>query len=139
MAYIMQRIDANVACAAQYGPILFLDQRQLLTFRYQQGVPLNPEYEKKYVMDQALSSNSVFFQQFVEDLAANKYALIVGELEDTVFRGRNPEYGDSLIEENNAWKRWVSVPLLRYYESVHDFRDAGVETFMPIGRTFECP
>ncbi|MCW5874839.1 MAG: hypothetical protein KIS88_09380 [Anaerolineales bacterium] len=137
--YIMDRIDANVACAAEHGPILFLDQRQLLTFRYQQSVPLNPEYEKKYVMDQALSGNSVFFQQFVEDLADNQYALIVGELEDTVFRGRNPQYGDSLIEENNAWKRWVSLSLLRYYESVHDFRDAGVETFMPIGRGFECP
>lgn len=139
MAYIMERIDSNVACAIQHGPVLFLDQRQLLTFRYQDSVPLNPEYEKKYVMDQALSGNSVFFQQFVEDLAANKYALIVGELEDTVFRGRNPEYGDSLVEEDNAWRRWVSLPLLRYYESVHDFRDAGVETFMPIGRTFECP
>lgn len=139
MQYVMQRIDSNVACAAQYGPVLFLDQRQLLTFRYQQQVPLHPEYEKKYVMDQALSANEAFFQQFVEDLAAHKYALIVGELEDTILRGRNPDYGDSLAEENNAWKRWVSLSLLRYYESVHDFRDAGVETFMPIGRSFDCP
>lgn len=139
LAYIMERIDANVACAVQHGPILFLDQRQLLTFRYQDRIPLQPEYEKKYVMDQALSANRAFFQEFVADLAAHKYALIVGELEDTVFRGRNPEYGDSLAVENNAWKRWVSIPLLRYYESVHDFQDAGVETFMPIGRSFECP
>ncbi len=139
LAYIIERIDANVACAAQYGPILFIDQRQLLTFRYQDQVPLHPEYEKKYVMDQALSANRAFFQEFVEDLASHKYALIVGELEDTVFRGRNPEYGDSLAVENNAWKRWVSIPLLRYYESVHDFQDAGVETFMPIGSSFECP
>lgn len=139
LTYIMERIDANVACAAQYGPILFLDQRQLLTFRYQTGVRLHPEYEKKYVMDQALSANQTFFEGFAADLAAHRYALIVGELEDTVFRGRNPEYGDSLIVENNAWKRWVSIPLLRYYESVHDFQDAGVETFMPIGSAFECP
>ncbi|UYN92569.1 MAG: hypothetical protein KIT70_03510 [Anaerolineales bacterium] len=139
LTYIMERIDANVACAAQYGPILFLDQRQLLTFRYQTQVALHPEYEKKYVMDQALSANQVFFEGFAADLAQHKYALIVGELEDTVFRGRNPEYGDSLIVENNAWKRWVSIPLLRYYESVHDFQDAGVETFMPIGNAFECP
>jgi len=139
IAYIMERIDANVSCAVQYGPVLFLDQRQLLTFRYQQTVPLNPEYEKKYVMDHALADNRIFFDGFVEDLEAHKYALIVGELEDTVFRGRNSEYGDSLIEENNAWKRWVSRSLLRYYESVHDFRDAGVEIFMPIGRTFQCP
>lgn len=139
LTYIMERIDANVACAAQYGPILFLDQRQLLTFRYMAEVALHPEYEKKYVMDQALSANRAFFDEFASDLAVHKYALIVGELEDTVFRGRNPQFGDSLIVENNAWKRWVSIPLLRYYQSVHDFQDVGVETFMPNGNGFECP
>lgn len=139
MAYIMQRLDSNILCAAHYGPVLFLDQRQLLTFRYQQTIALNPEYEKKYVMDQALAGNRAYFEAFVDDLAAHKYSLIVGELEDTLFRGRNPQYGDSLAEENNAWKRWVSLPLLRYYQSIHDFRDAGVEIFMPIGRSFSCP
>jgi hypothetical protein len=48
------------------------------------------------------------------------------------------QLGDSLIEENNAWVKWVTSPLLDYYESVVNRRDIGVEIFVPIERDFDC-
>ena len=39
------------------GEVLFMDQRQLLTFGYITDVPLVPDYEKKVMMNEALSGN----------------------------------------------------------------------------------
>lgn len=138
--FVLERIQDKVACAANYGPVLFMDQRQLLTFGLVENVPLVPDYEKKFVMDQALADNEAYFAEFYEDLAAGEFALIVSEREGTTFKELDQEsIGDSLIEENNAWTRWVSIPLLSYYESVANYRDAAIELFMPIGRNFDCP
>ncbi len=51
-----------VKTAEGQGDVLFLDQRQLLTFGYIENVTLVPEYEKKQMMDQALSSNANYFK-----------------------------------------------------------------------------
>jgi hypothetical protein len=138
--FVLQRIQDKVTCAANYGPVLFMDQRQLLTFGFVENVPLVPEYEKKFVMDQALADNESYFDEFYEDLAAGEFALIVSEREGTTFKELDQEsVGDSLVEESNAWTRWVSIPLLSYYESVANYKDAAIELFMPIGRNFDCP
>jgi hypothetical protein len=138
--FVLQRVQDKVACAAQYGPVLFMDQRQLLTFGFVQEVPLVAEYEKKFVMDQALAGNAEYFEQFHADLAAGRFALIVSEREGTTYQELDQEsVGDSLVEENNAWTRWVSIPLLTYYESVGNYKDAALELFMPLERSFDCP
>ncbi len=46
--------------------------------------------------------------------------------------------GDSLVEENNAWVEWVTLPLLKYYESAADRKDLSLEIFVPIDRDFDC-
>jgi hypothetical protein len=138
--FVLQRIQDKVACAANYGPVLFMDQRQLLTFGFVENVPLVPDYEKKFVMDQALADNEAYFNEFYEDLAAGEFALIVSEREGTTLKELDQEsVGDSLVEESNAWTHWVSIPLLSYYESVANYKDAAIELFMPIGRNFDCP
>ncbi len=138
--FVLERIQNKVACARQYGEVLFMDQRQLITFGEMGDLPLVVDYEKKFVMDQALAGNEAYFEQFRADLAAGRFALIVSEREGTLYKDLDQEsVGDSLVEENNAWVRWVSTPLLQYYESVGNFKDAAVELFMPIERSFDCP
>lgn len=138
--FVLQRIQDKVACARQYGEVLFMDQRQLITFGEVGDLPLVVDYEKKYVMDQALAGNAAYFEQFTQDLSAGRFSLIVGEREAVLYKDANEEtIGDALIAENNAWVKWVTTPLLQYYESVADYRDVAVELFMPIGRDFDCP
>lgn len=138
--FVLERIQSYVACARQYGEVLFMDQRQLLTFGHMGDLPLVVEYEKKYVMDQALSSNDAYFDQFQQDLASGRFSLIVTEREAVLYKDPELEtIGDSLVEENNAWVTYVTIPLLTYYESVADYKDVAVELFLPIERSFDCP
>jgi hypothetical protein len=138
--FVLQQIQDKVACASQHGEVLFMDQRQLLTFGEMGNLPLVVDYEKKFMMDQALAANESYFDQFDADLAAGRFSLIVSEREGTLYKELDQEsIGDSLVEENNAWVHWVSVPLLTYYESVGNYKDAAVELFMPIERNFDCP
>ena len=103
--------DAAVAAAKQ-GEVLFIDQRQLLTFGVVKNVPLVADYEKKYMMDQAMSDNDLYFEPFIKDLAAHRFQLIVSEPLYVKFQGDHYTFGN----ENDAWVKWISIPVLCYYE-----------------------
>ncbi len=60
----LDTIKNEVITAKQQGEVLFIDQRQLLTFGYIKDVPLVAEYEKKYMMDQAMGNNQQYFDPF---------------------------------------------------------------------------
>jgi hypothetical protein len=138
--FVLNRIQDVVGCARKYGEVLFMDQRQLITFGFVSDVPLVVDYEKKYVMDQALSENEAYFEKFREDLVSGRFSLIVSERQAVLYKEPDIEsIGDSLNEENNAWVTWVTTPLLQSYESVGDFKDAAIELFMPINRDYYCP
>jgi hypothetical protein len=59
--YSLQTIRDEVALAQEKGEVLFMDQRQLLTFGYIERIPFVPEYEKKVLMNEALRSNGKYF------------------------------------------------------------------------------
>jgi hypothetical protein len=104
-----------------------MDQRQLITFGYVGDIPLVPDYEKKYVMDKALMGDEAYFARFREDLESGRFSLIVSEREAILFKEADVDsIGDSLNEENNAWVTWVTIPLLKNYESTADFKDTAV-------------
>lgn len=46
---------------------------KLLTFHYISDVSLVPEYEKKMLINQALSSGKNYFQDFYRDLANHRF------------------------------------------------------------------
>ncbi len=94
------------------GEILFIDQRQLLTFGTLRGIELVSEYEKKFLMDQAMAGNRDFFRQFYEDLEQKRFSLIISE---PLFL-KEKLTNESFSEENNAWTLWVSKPLLCYFQ-----------------------
>jgi hypothetical protein len=137
---VLQQVRDQVSCAASHGEVLFMDQRQLLTFGYVGNVRLIPEYEKKVVMNEAMANNKAYFETFYADLASGRFTLIVTERQAVLYKETGEDrIGDSLVEENNAWVEWVTVPLLQYYESVDDHKDVSVELFMPVDRDFSCP
>jgi hypothetical protein len=130
---VLAEIQFFVANAKEDGDVLFIDQRQLLTFGYI-NAPLIPEYEKKVLMNEALSSNASYFEGFYNDLAAGRFSLIVTEPLRTPVKDSTYEFG----EENNAWVMWVSIPVLCYYEEVQTFREVGVQLLVPKSAPDDC-
>jgi hypothetical protein len=123
----LQSIQREVAKAAQNGDVLFMDQRQLLTFGYVKDVPLISEYDKKVLINEALSGNTSYFAKFYEDLATQRFSLIITNPVNRRLDKTDGHFG----EENNAWVKWVSTPLLCYYESSDRLKRVDVELLVP--------
>jgi hypothetical protein len=130
----LEQISAAVKDAQLRGDVLFMDQRQLLTFGDIQHVDLVPAYEKKLMMDQALSGNQAYFQDFYMDLAAHRFSLIVSSPLRTPIK--DSEYGFG--EENNAWVKWVAKPILCYYAEEDTLNEVKVELLVPRADPTDC-
>jgi hypothetical protein len=121
------------------GEILFIDQRQLLTFGKIKNVNLIGEYEKKLLMNEALSNNQAYFNLFYGDLKEHRFALIISEPTRIIYQSDENNFG----EENDAYVKWVSEPLLCYYEPLETFQEVGVELLVPrtspLPENLNCP
>jgi hypothetical protein len=109
------------------GDVLFMDQRQLLTFEYIQEEKFVPEYEKKILMNEALSTNYEYFSSFYADITNQRFSLIVTEPLRTPLKNSSFEFG----EENNAWVEWVSIPVLCYYQEIQTYKEVNVMLLIP--------
>lgn len=128
-------IRTEVARAASQGEVLFMDQRQLIAFRYINPIPFVPEYEKKYMMDQAMGSNSDYFKQYYQDLARHRFTLIVTEpLKLKIQGAENAPFS----EENDAWVRWVSRPTLCFYKPVFTDPQNNIQLLVPQQNIDSC-
>jgi len=123
----LREIRTQVDSASQHGEVLFMDQRQLLTFGYVNAVPFIPEYEKKYMMDQALASNKAYFLPYYRDLADQRFSLIVTEVLKVNLKSQNGVFAD----ENDLWVVWVSQPTLCFYEPIYTEKSVGVQLLVP--------
>ena len=123
----LDMVEKTVAEYQDKGEILFMDQRQLLTFGVVKDVPFVSDYEKKYLMDQALADNGQYFRGFYQDLMAGRFALIVNEPSNYILRGSESSFG----QENDAYVKWVTVPLLCTYEPIYTSAQVGVELLAP--------
>ncbi|MCC7117866.1 MAG: hypothetical protein IT310_05015 [Anaerolineales bacterium] len=130
----LQTIQEAVEQAKTQGEVLFMDQRQLLTFGYIQDVPFVPDYEKKLLMNQALSGNRAYFEKYYADLAKHRFTLIVSEPLRTPVQDSSFEFG----EENNAWVKWVSIPTLCYYEPLVTLKAVRVQLLIPNSKAEDC-
>ena len=123
----LNKIRGEVEIAADRGDILFIDQRQLLTFGYIKGVPLIPEYDKKVLINQAMSQDAPYFQSLYRDLASRRFSLIISN----PLHVRIQTDSDNFGEENNAWVKWVSAPVLCYYEPLITLKKVTVQLLVP--------
>lgn len=133
-ARALERVQQEVAASAQNGDVLFMDQRQLLTFGYIQNVPLVPEYDKKVLINKAMSGDVQYFAGFYRDLASQRFSLIIT---NPVNRRLDKSEGH-FSEENNAWVKWVTTPLLCYYESMDRLKRVDVELLVPRQDSSAC-
>ncbi|MBT4310935.1 MAG: hypothetical protein HOD49_11035, partial [Anaerolineae bacterium] len=116
------------------GEILFIDQRQLLTFGYVPKIPLVPEYEKKRMMNEAMSSNAAYFKPYYEDLAAHRFSLIITEPLKIDIKDEE----GSFAAENDLWAVWVAAPTLCYYEPLETLRSVYIQLLVPREEALDC-
>lgn len=109
------------------GQVLFISQRQLLTFGYISGVPLVPEYDNIDLMEFSMSNYRPLIDKFQADIAAHKYALIIAPLPP----GQLKDQDDAFAEENNAWAKRVSIPMLREYKIIAEFPEGDFVALAP--------
>jgi hypothetical protein len=134
-AQSLQTIRARAQEAAAGGSsVLFISQRHLLTFGMVEGVPLVPEYETVFLMEMAMAGNRTYLDPFQAGLKARAFGLIVVEHLGTALQGRGHNFG----EENDAWVREVSRPILCYYESIQSLEQPRVDLLVPRSEVQSC-
>jgi hypothetical protein len=123
----LETIRAEIGQKSEQGEVLLMDQRQLLTFGQLQDLPLVDDYEKKYLMDQALSGDAPYFDTFYRDLAEGRFTLIVSHPIKVQYQGSEHNFG----EENDAWSWWVARGILCYYEPLMTLKEVNVQLLVP--------
>ncbi|MCD6577570.1 MAG: hypothetical protein J7K66_06120 [Anaerolineaceae bacterium] len=123
----LSAIRKEIAKTPSNEDILFIDHRQLLTFNFVPQVPLIDEYEKKKLMDEAMSADVAYFESFYEDIRGHRFALIINEPLNVIIRGEDFSFGN----ENDAYVKWVTLPLTCCYEAIYTNKETGVELLVP--------
>ncbi len=122
----LQRLAGTVQkVAAANQEVLFVSERQLLTFNYIQNVPLVPDYELLTLMEMAISHNQNYLNKFYTDLKNQRFAMIVMNKQYVVFKDETT----SFPEENNAWVKYITVPIMQYYQPITWLRASGIEIY----------
>lgn len=124
LARLQQLVDETLANG---GQVLFISQRHLLTFGRITGVPLVPEYDNIALMEFAMSNYRPLIDQFHADIAAHKYALIIAPTPPGQLQTRDAPFA----EENNAWAKRVSIPMLRAYKIIAEFPEGDFVVLAP--------
>jgi hypothetical protein len=124
----LRTIRDAVAEAAGRGPILFIDERQLITFGLVPAVPEVWDYEQVELMDHAMARDEAYLARFHADLSDCRFGLIVSAPLHIIDRGQNYPFG----EENDIWVETVVRPILEHYRPVAELDDVGVWLMEPI-------
>ena len=113
------------------GDVLFINERQLLTFGMIPNVKMVPEDEVVSLMEMAISGNRPYLAKFYQDLASHRFVAIVAHKQNLGVEG-----GD-FIEENNAWASMVAQPLLCQYKPILTLDYSDIQVLIP--RANACP
>jgi hypothetical protein len=109
----------------QSGEVLFIAERQLLTFDKVKNVPLVEEYERDFLTEMVMSNNEKYLDQFYQDLRRHRFALIIAETQGYYLSKKNSTF----YEENNLWVNAISAPLLCEYKQI--MMPGGYSYFVP--------
>lgn len=132
----LSTIQAHVSQAAASGEdVLFISERQLLTYGDVSGVRLFPEYETVFLMEMAMSRNEPYLASFHADLRDQRFAMIVVRDLETSLQGREHSFG----EENDAWVEEVSRPILCWYEPTTTIPAISLQLLTPRTSPGACP
>jgi hypothetical protein len=131
----LQAVAQAVEYSNQQGKeVLFISQRHLLTFDMLGDTTtlLVDNYELVFLMEMAMAGNRPYLDAFQSDLQHQRFGLIVSGPLTTNLQGRLHSFG----EENDAWVKEISIPILCYYEPVLKQKDPALMLLVP--RTNPC-
>jgi hypothetical protein len=132
----LQTLQQTVAQAENnHGSVLFISERQLITFNMIHGVPLVPQYELVTLMEMAMSSNTAYLNQFYADLRNHRFALIIASKQSIGIH----KVDQSFAAENNAWNTLIARPLLCEYEPSVVLDYESVAIYAPRPGNPKCP
>jgi hypothetical protein len=77
-------------------------------------------------MEMAMSGNREYLENYYAELRDHRFAVIIAEDQKYVLRKNG-----AFIEEDNAWTRYVGVPLLCAYKPIASLTSANVQIFVP--------
>ncbi|UCF29241.1 MAG: hypothetical protein JSW42_06085 [Chloroflexota bacterium] len=109
------------------GKVLFIAERQLLTFGEIEDIPLIPEYERMNLMEMVMGGNQAYLDEFHKRIENQEFDLIVTEPLKIKFKGRTESFG----VENDVYVRDVSKPVLCYYETVKKISRFPIQLLVP--------
>ncbi|MEW6400359.1 MAG: hypothetical protein AB1649_01095 [Chloroflexota bacterium] len=130
----VQRIqEVTAEAVAEGGEVLFVTERQLITFGIVKNIPLVPEYEQIELMELAMSGNRAQLEQYYADLHSHRFALIIAE--DQKFTTQKE---GAFVEENVAWVRYAGAPLLCAYKPIETLQSSNIVVFIPRPSNPDC-
>ncbi len=133
---VLSELSAELESVGGPGAqVLFISERHLVTFETLGELELIPGYEKVFLMEMAMSGTRSYLDGFHGALQNQQFDLIVSDPLKIQFQGRTRAFG----EENDAWVREVSYPVLCYYEPVFTSSEAEVQVLKPRAAGRDCP
>ncbi len=126
-AAIVAELQKVIDSQAGKGPVLFLTERQLLTFHDLKVSDFEPDYEKVFLMEMAMAGNPAYLERFHEELHQHRFSMIVTERMNSVIQDRSRQFS----EENNAWVEQVELPVKQSYQREVQFDDLNVDVYLP--------
>lgn len=111
----------------QQGSVLFITERQLLTFADLEGIDVVHPYEKVFLMEMAMGDNQAYLEAFYQQLENHDFAAIVTDPISTGLQDKSSPFN----EENNAWVEKVVIPMLEHYQLEQVFRDGAFNLLVP--------
>jgi len=114
----------------QTGEVLFIADRQLVTFGEIEGIRMEPDYEKVFLMEMAMGNNKPYLQGFYQQISSHAYKAIITDTLYTGKQGQTHAFGD----ENDTWVIKVLIPMLEEYEPAADWQNGGVNLLIPKGQ-----
>ncbi len=98
-------------------PVLFVTQRQLLTFNAIRNVRLVPEYELVDTFEMVMAENESYLDQFRQALNNKTYSLIIIDPQP-----KEIVYGRVFNEELNKWYTQVTKTLYDNYDMAYEIK-----------------
>ncbi|MGB4594614.1 MAG: hypothetical protein WBI14_01745 [Anaerolineaceae bacterium] len=123
--------QAVALVSGEPGDVLFIAERQLLTFESVDYNKVVVPYEKVFLMEMAMGENREFLREFYRTLESHTYSMIVTDSINEDLQGRDRSFSD----ENNMWVQLVLEPMLQYYEPAVRLQDGNVNLLIPRGNS----
>ena len=115
--------------AEEQGDVLFIAERQLLTFDSLDYKTVVQPYEKVFLMEMAMVENRPYLKEFWKLLETHTYSMIVTDTINVELQNNSRSFS----EENNMWVQLVLMPILEDYEPAFSLQGGGVNVLIPKG------